>query len=164
MKGKVIISSAIVVAGSTALIGSASLFTPAVSAQSGQSLDRSRLVAAPVALQLSDKPFYANRLKSASPQIRSQLTDLSKLSVRNKWTFQIGYTTALDRSLAELTGLKLPDKSQLEAKMQTQNKLAIEAIQLDNKYLNVNRLKLLQLPCLTTSPTCNYERPYSIKG
>lgn len=63
MKGKVIISSAIVVAGSAALIGSASLFTTAVSAQSGQSLDRSKLVAAPVALQLSDKPFYANRLK-----------------------------------------------------------------------------------------------------
>lgn len=96
-------------------------------------------------------------MKSASPQIRTQLTDLSKLSVQNKWTFQIGYTTALDRSLTELTGLKLPGKSQLEAKMQSQNKLAIEALQLDNKYLVANRLKLLQLPCLTTSPTCNYE-------
>ncbi|MBU6299750.1 MAG: hypothetical protein KJS68_16060, partial [Alphaproteobacteria bacterium] len=48
--------------------------------------------------------FYLNRLKTAPPQIKARLDALQAEGKQRGWTFTVGYTTAMDRSLAQLTG------------------------------------------------------------
>jgi cathepsin L len=48
--------------------------------------------------------FYEERLKSAPPEIKNTLAQLQARRTAESLTFTIGYTTALDRPLSELTG------------------------------------------------------------
>ena len=48
--------------------------------------------------------FYINREKVARPEITAQLQSLRQLIVANKFTFEVGYTEAMDRKLEELAG------------------------------------------------------------
>jgi len=51
--------------------------------------------------------FYDERLRNASPEIKERLAKIEARRVPNM-TFRMGYTTALDRTLEELTGAKPP--------------------------------------------------------
>jgi hypothetical protein len=52
--------------------------------------------------------LFATREASAPPVIQSVLKDLRQAIAANKWTFTVGYTSVADRSLAAITGAKLP--------------------------------------------------------
>ncbi|OYX50824.1 MAG: hypothetical protein B7Y97_06290 [Sphingomonas sp. 32-66-10] len=112
---------------------------------------------APLAAQIKEAPIYNQRLLNAPPQIKTQITQLRQVAVQQNWTFSIGYTTALDRSIEQLTGLKLPQPAELEAKMVSQNKFAIEALDLDRKYMIAKKFTLAPLPCTAGSASCSYE-------
>jgi hypothetical protein len=47
--------------------------------------------------------FYEERLRTAPPEIKRLITQLTSRRTGGGATFRIGYTTALDRSLSELT-------------------------------------------------------------
>lgn len=123
----------------------------------GAAQESPALKKAPLAAQLKEAPIYNERLLKASPQIKTQITQLRQTAVQQNWTFNIGYTTALDRSIEQLTGLKLPQPAELEAKMASQNKFAVEALELDRKYMIAKKFTLLALPCNAGAASCSYE-------
>ena len=83
----------------------------------------------PPARQL--KPLdLVQREQTASPEIQSQLQKLRSQISENKLTFQIGYTTALDRKLSELAATRLPDN--LPALAEKQNQLAEKLLAFDS--------------------------------
>ncbi len=123
----------------------------------GAAQESPALKKAPLAAQLKESPIYNERLLKASPQIRTQITQLRQTAVQQNWTFNIGYTTALDRSIEQLTGLKLPQPAELEAKMVSQNKFAVEALELDRQYMIAKKFTLLALPCNAGAASCSYE-------
>jgi cathepsin L len=49
---------------------------------------------------------YAKRELKASPEIKNVLVDLRAQKTTKKWTFDVVYTSALDKSLVQLTGLR----------------------------------------------------------
>ena len=51
-------------------------------------------------------PVYVKRLQNASPEIKSQVAELQARQRNEKWGFNVGYTSALDRKLSDLTGAK----------------------------------------------------------
>lgn len=51
---------------------------------------------------------YENRELTASENIKSALDALRSEAKQKKWTFEVGYTTAMDRTIEELCGLKPP--------------------------------------------------------
>jgi hypothetical protein len=55
-----------------------------------------------------DQDFYAVREKGAPPEIQRRLDQLRREIKAQGLTFEVGYTTALDRRLAELVGTKVP--------------------------------------------------------
>jgi cathepsin L len=77
----------------------------------------------------SDHRFYAAREDSASPEIQQKLQQLRKEIKDQGYEFEIGYTSALDRRLVELTGTRVP--KDLVTKAQKQNDLAAKLLQID---------------------------------
>src|SRR5438552_15722329 len=53
--------------------------------------------------------FYAQREKNASQEIRQQLEQFRREIRKNNWSYAVGYTTAMDRSMDELAGTRIPD-------------------------------------------------------
>jgi cathepsin L len=123
----------------------------------GAAQESPSLKKAPLAAQIKEAPIYNQRLLKASPQIKTQITELRQTAVQQNWTFNIGYTTALDRSIEQLTGLKLPPPAELEAKMANQNKFAVEALEIDRKFMIAKKVTLAPLPCTAGSASCSYE-------
>lgn len=107
--------------------------------------------------QIRESPLYAQRLLKAPPQIKTQITQLRQVAVAQKWTFNIGYTTALDRSIEQLTGLKLPPPAELEQKAAAQNRFAVDALRIDNQYLIAQKFKLAPLACTVASASCSFQ-------
>jgi cathepsin L len=71
------------------------------------------LIVAPVDAQQSTPPAelkvpsaYVKRLRTASPEIKSSVAALEARQKSEKWTFNVGYTGALDHKLSELTGAR----------------------------------------------------------
>src|SRR5438270_8805308 len=71
------------------------------------------LVVVPADAQQSTPPpelkvpsAYLKRLRTASPDIKSLVASLETRQKSEKWTFNVGYTSALDHKLSELTGAK----------------------------------------------------------
>ncbi len=110
-----------------------------------------------IAVKAQESPIYNQRLLKASPRIKMEVNQLRQTALAERWTFNVGYTTALDRSIEQLTGLKLPPPAELEAKMVSQNRFAVEALDVDRRFLSAQRLTLLPLPCTAGSATCSYE-------
>ena len=52
---------------------------------------------------------YGQRELYASPAIRNQLETLRSIGTEKGWTFEVGYTTAMDYTIETITGLKVPD-------------------------------------------------------
>lgn len=61
---------------------------------------------------------YRKRELSASEEIRSVLLALREEAEQNKWTFEVGYTHAMDWKIEQITGLKVPENFLDAAKKQ----------------------------------------------
>ena len=79
----------------------------------------------------AQETFYANRLKTASPKIKAIVAALQTRAQQEKWTFTIGYTTALDRTRAQLTGAKIP--ANIRALGPKQAQFATDALKIVNE-------------------------------
>lgn len=51
---------------------------------------------------------YKQRELDAPPAIKSKLESLRKMIKEENWTFEVGYTTAMDYPIEQITGLKVP--------------------------------------------------------
>lgn len=105
----------------------------------------SLMMTSPAAVAVVQNPFYENRLRTASPQIKSRLDALTAQGKQRNWTFTVGYTTAMDYSLEQLTGAKEPGKYSQRGPQQ--NAFANEAMTLDRNYSAVNHIPPLVLMC-----------------
>jgi cathepsin L len=56
--------------------------------------------------ELAVPRIYRDRLVRAQPHIRQELEALETQRRAQRWGFRVGYTTAMDRTLAQLTGAK----------------------------------------------------------
>jgi C1A family cysteine protease len=63
---------------------------------------------------------YEKRELTATGEIKSKLAALRSEAAAKKWTFEVGYTTAMDFDLEELCGLKPPDNWLAGAKQQNE--------------------------------------------
>jgi cathepsin L len=72
--------------------------------------------------------FYKSRLEQASEPVKSLLDRLGREAAEKKWTFSVGYTTALDIPLETLAGAKPPEN--LLPLARRQNEFAAEALNL----------------------------------
>lgn len=109
-------------------------------------------------MQIAESAFYRQRFERASPAIRTQITQLRQTAVQQNWTFSVSYTEAMDRTIAQLAGLREP--ANLESQIAQTNRIAAEAIQLDNRFLATQNVRLLSSVCTTASPTCSYASLY----
>jgi C1A family cysteine protease len=57
---------------------------------------------------ISPRMSYHLREESASDEIKASLSDLRSTGVNKGWTFRLGYTTAMDFEIKEITGMKPP--------------------------------------------------------
>lgn len=89
-----------------------------------------------VALNPAFVAKYDARLATASPAIRAQVADLARQADAGKWTFKVGYTAALDRTAAQLTGDKI-DQAQFVALAPQHRQLVLQAIKIDPAQLQV---------------------------
>ena len=67
---------------------------------------------------MANSTDYENRELTASEDIKSVLDALRSEAKQKKWTFEVGYTTAMDRTIDELCGFKLPENWLQRAKEQ----------------------------------------------
>ncbi len=75
-----------------------------------------------------DQQFFDVRLAQASPQMQAKVKALRGEAQQKKWTFSVGYTTALDTPLERLAGTRLPPNALDIAKKQ--NEFADQALKL----------------------------------
>lgn len=80
---------------------------------------------------------YRKRELSAGNEIKSTIAALRNEGAQKKWTFQIGYTTAMDWKIEQITGLKVPDNFLDHAKKQ--NALAKALMKAEQKPLFLGR-------------------------
>jgi C1A family cysteine protease len=66
--------------------------------------------------------FYKIREEEASESVRTLLEDLRSDALRANWTFEVGYTTALENDILDITGFIEPDN--LEELMIKQNSIS----------------------------------------
>ncbi|MFZ0257546.1 MAG: C1 family peptidase [Gammaproteobacteria bacterium] len=76
---------------------------------------------------------YQQRLQDAPNQIKSKVAALRSEAKSKKWTFEVGYTTALDFAIGDITGLKVPEDWLTRAKQQ--NELARALLKTEQKPL-----------------------------
>jgi cathepsin L len=98
---------------------------------------------------------FRQRLAAAPAPIRSQVDELQKLVVTNRWSFQVGYTAAMDHPISELAGTRIP--ADLEPIATKQNAFAVEALRLNDRLLQANRLVVLPFGCSSAAKSCSYE-------
>jgi cathepsin L len=71
------------------------------------------------------RAIYAQRETQASPGVRDTLAKLRARARSEHWTFQVGYTSALDTPLEQLTGVIPPSNLVALARAQNENAAAI---------------------------------------
>jgi cathepsin L len=59
-------------------------------------------------ISITPSQNYSKRELAASSKVKSTLTALRSEKAKEKWTFEVGYTTALDFQIDQITGLKPP--------------------------------------------------------
>jgi len=107
------------------------------------------MMTAPAQAQMEVSPFYANRLRSAPPQIMQRLNALQAQAKQRGWTFSVGYTTAMDYSLEQITGAREP--ANYASRGPSQNSFATEAMSVENNYAIINHLPPIVLMCNASS-------------
>jgi cathepsin L len=105
---------------------------------------------------------YELREKNAPVPIKQKLTNLRREIQNRKFTFNVGYTEALDQPLEKLAGDIIP--SNMAAIAQKVNAAAVERIRIDNQtraaYMTKNRVKLpeLELGCVAGLPAFDWRQ------
>jgi len=140
---------------STAIFGSILLLAaPHANAQGISSSNTMMMAPGLAQMAVGQDPFYANRLRMASPQIKSHLDALQAQGKQNSWTYTTGYTTVLDRSPEQLTGARLPPDVLGSASQQ--NSFAGEAMRIDAADTAKFRVTPVILACSASSPSFNW--------
>ncbi len=62
-----------------------------------------------MAISITPSLDYEKRELAASDEIKAKLAALRSEAETRQWTFEVGYTTAMDFAVEEITGLKPPD-------------------------------------------------------
>lgn len=91
-----------------ALLAALAFQSFSVTSQVRPGVDRQIPQTGPQANQRTDD-FYAQRERNASPEIRQQLEQFRREIRERNLSYTVGYTTAMDRSMDELAGTKVPD-------------------------------------------------------
>src|SRR5262249_5369423 len=95
---------------------------------------------------------YLQRERNAPPKIKGLLAALRAEIRAKNLNFEVAYTTALDRTLAELAGFKQPVN--IATRVRLQNSLAGRLKLIDeNARANFIKLQKTQLPEMTTLPS-----------
>ncbi len=71
-----------------------------------------------MAVSISPATDYAAREANAPASIKSQLEALRAKGAAEGWTFEVGYTFAMDHPLSQITGMVPPENWLDEAKPQ----------------------------------------------
>ena len=88
---------------------------------------------------------YEKRELSASTKIKAELADLREKAVNKQWTFEVGYTTAMDSPIEKITGMKQPDEWMAKAKLQnSMAKPSAEQKKMLKEYPGFDRLAKLK--------------------
>jgi len=98
--------------------------------------------------------FYEDRLKNASPVIKQRVQTLQAQVASQHLTFTVGYTTAMDYSIQQLTGAKPP--ADLMQRAPKQNAFAAEAIKIDQQDAIQNHVPYPILACHSTSSSFDW--------
>ncbi len=102
----------------------------------------------------AQEAFYRQRELNAPIAIKQNLQGLRKEVINKNWKFQVGYTDAMNFSINQLAGLKVP--TNLEEQIKTQNTIAVQMLEVDNiekeKFVKLYPGKLPEL-YLKPSPT-----------
>ena len=78
-----------------------------------------------MAISITPSSDYNKRELAATNKIKSSLKNLRSQKETEKWTFEIGYTTALDFDVEQITGLKPPENWLELAKQQNIQAMAL---------------------------------------
>ena len=106
-------------------------------------------------LKLKNNPIkYVNREKKAPSTVKNQLNSLRRVGKQKNWTFNVGYTKAMDKSIRQLTGLKMPRNWRTAAKKQ--NEFAYKMIKLEKDMFRANKIKLFNNICYASKKAFNY--------
>jgi cathepsin L len=97
----------------------------------------------------SSAALYENRLATASPAIKARIETLKARATSEKWTFTVGYTTAMDRPLSQLAGLKIPEGTLSKASQQ--NAMAAEALKIDAADAQKFNIPIPPMQCKSSS-------------
>ena len=98
--------------------------------------------------------FYEDRLQKASPVIKQRVQALQTQVDQKHLTFTVGYTTAMDFSIQQLTGAKPP--ADLLQRAPQQNAFAAEAIKIDKEDAIKNLAPYPILACHSTSASFDW--------
>jgi C1A family cysteine protease len=71
-----------------------------------------------MAVSISPSGDYSKRESAASAKVLKRLTALREQAAAENWTFEVGYTAALDFSLSQITGMVPPEDWQEQARRQ----------------------------------------------
>ena len=88
---------------------------------------------------------YKEREQEAPEHIRQQLEELRAMGAQNEWTFEVGYTKAMDVELNALAATKMPENWLEDAARQ--NELAEEIYRLEKEYMLERQLILVPKAC-----------------
>lgn len=110
----------------------------------------------------ADPPFdFVQRELKAPPAIKQRLDGLRREIQARKLTFEVGYTTAMDRTLEQLTGDVVPANVLQVAR--SQNALAEQLVRIDlterDKFIKLNpqiKLPELQILCSPSAPSFDW--------
>jgi cathepsin L len=128
----------------------ASILCLAAGQANAQGMSTSRMMmTTPTQAQMEVSPFYANRLRAAPPQIVQRLNALQAQIAQRHLTFTVGYTTAMDYPLEQITGAREP--ANYAQRGPSQNAFANEAMSLENNYAIINHLPPIVLMCNAAS-------------
>jgi cathepsin L len=108
------------------------------------------------AVQMQLDPHYQAREPLAPAHIKSQLTELRKNIADSRLKYQVGFTSAMERSLAQLAGEKTP--ADQASKAQTWGPIQKQLLELDKQaeldYIKKNpafRIPVLPVPSATAA-------------
>lgn len=124
-------------------------------------------LAAPRAFAQDPPVNYKVREAQATGDVKSRLTELRKTILAGKLTFEVGYTTALERRIEELAGTRAPEGLAEKAKVQNEKaERLLEADHLSREELFKARpgtkLPELLLACRATRAAFDWRTPNKV--
>jgi hypothetical protein len=87
-------------------------------------------------------PVYATRLLHATPTIKAKMTALQQRSRKERWRFTPVYTSALDRSIKQLTGAGPGPSREIALNQQSLSKEILAYYENERQRLNLPKFTL----------------------